>query len=151
MSYKSEIFSWKWDLPNCSHPPSITPLFPGKREQSRQKNSHFNRTPLLILISPKAVFSIYLGELIQKCMSLKDVLPSGFWWPFFALLLSIHSYPVDRSTEQNTFSPDKGISPLCHFLKPIAIQIRQKSLKVFCLLLPPMLSFSHFYCFAKKD
>ena len=51
VSYKSEIFSLKWQLPTCSHPHSSTPLF-WRKEGAKQavlismKNSHFNRTPL---------------------------------------------------------------------------------------------------------
>ena len=48
VSYQSENFSLKWELPTCSHPHSSTP---GRREQSRQvsfwwENTYFNRTPL---------------------------------------------------------------------------------------------------------
>ena len=51
VSYSSENFSLKWELPICSHPHSITPLF-WRKEGAKQaalilmKNSHFNWTQL---------------------------------------------------------------------------------------------------------
>ena len=51
VSYKSEIFSLKWELPTCSHPPSSTPLFP-RKDGAKQaalilmKNCHSKRAPL---------------------------------------------------------------------------------------------------------
>ena len=55
VSYKSENFLFKWELPTCSHPPTSAPLF-WRRDQSRQLSFQWK---ILVLIGHHCTFQIF--------------------------------------------------------------------------------------------